>query len=151
MLEHVIRFTHRHVGTNSYAYIPSSLDVDVSQDQQWFVLNPRAKELNAKDLALDAVGKGNKKKIAKRELAILGEIKACSGLANSKGRIKSINGQLELTDTLGRVSRIYQAQRSKKKMETTGCYDGPCSKYCTKTLKQGWWTETGYMLPNSSQ
>ena len=64
---------------------------------------------------MDAVGKRNKKKTAKMKLDIMGEIKAWSGLANSKERIKSLKVQLELTDTLGRARRMYQAQRIKKK------------------------------------
>ena len=111
----MIRFTHIHVGKNSYAYIPSSLDVGLSQYQQWFVLNLCYGDLNSKDLALTVVGKGNKKKTAKRKLDILRGITAWSGLANSKERIKSLKVQLELTDTLGRARRMYQAQRIKKK------------------------------------
>ena len=72
MLEHMIRFTHRNIGTNRDYYIYSSLNVKISQDKQQFLLNPHVEDLNAKDLSLTAVGKGNKKKIHKEEAGQIG-------------------------------------------------------------------------------
>ena len=65
LLEHMIRFAQRNIGTNSDAYLSSSINADVSQDQQRFVLYPRVEEMNARDIVLAAVGKGAKKKIEK--------------------------------------------------------------------------------------
>ena len=67
----------------------------------------------------------------------LGEIKAWSGLANNKDSIKRLKVKLKLVDALAEVSRMDQYQRIKK-MEANGYYDGPCSKGCTKTSRQGW-------------
>ena len=133
----MIRFTHIHVGKNSYACIPSSLDVGLSQDQQWFVLNLCSEYLNSKDLALTAVGKGNKKKTAKRKLDILRGITAWSGLANSKERINILKGDLELTGTFGRVSRMYQAQRIKKKCKLLAAMMDLAPKTAQKLLCRG--------------
>ena len=60
-----------HVGTNSDAYIYSSIKFEVSQYQQWFVFNPRVEDLNARDLSLAASGKGAKKKFTNTKLDIL--------------------------------------------------------------------------------
>ena len=82
-LEHMIRFTHINVVTNSNDYIYSSINVEVSQDQHQFLLNPRVEDLNARIPALASVGKGARNKIAKMNLDSLVAIKAWSGLANS--------------------------------------------------------------------
>ena len=67
----------------------------------------------------------------------LGAIKDWSNLSNNKDMIKRLKGHLEMADVLDKVIGMDQYQSSKK-TETNGCYDGPCSKGCTKTLKQGW-------------
>ena len=87
----------------------------MSQDHQIFVLNTHVEELNNRDLALAVIVKGFKKKTAKRNLDSFGGIKAWSGLPKSKDRIKRLIGQLELDDSLDKVIRIYQSQRSEKK------------------------------------
>ena len=84
LLYNMIHFTHIRVGTNNDTYIYSSINVDLSQDQQQLFLNPRAEDLNARDLLLDTVGKGSKKKTAKRNVDILVKIKAWSGIFNNK-------------------------------------------------------------------
>ena len=76
MLQHSFRFTHRNVGTNRDAYIPPSLNFEVSEDKQRFVLNPCVEDPNTRVLALAAVGKGARNKITKRKLDSLGKIKA---------------------------------------------------------------------------
>ena len=68
----MIRFTNINVVTNSDAYIYSYLNVDMSKDQQRFVLNLRVEDLNTSYIALATVGKGSNKKTAKRKLEILG-------------------------------------------------------------------------------
>ena len=83
MLDNMIHFTHIRVGTNNDTYIYSSINVDLSQDQQQLFLNPRAEDLNARDLALADIGEGARKKMTKRKLDSLGKIKAWSDLANS--------------------------------------------------------------------
>ena len=108
----MIRFTHRHVGTNSDAYISSSLNIEVSQDQQQFFLSPHVEDLNTRYLALANVGKVDKEKIANRRLERLGAIKACIGLYNSEDRFKRLKGHLELTNVLAEVGRMYQTQKS---------------------------------------
>ena len=95
-------------------YISSSLNIYLSQDKHQCVLNKRVEDLNARDLALATVGKGSKNKIAKRKLDILGEIKAWSGLANTKDRIKRLKGQMKLIGELDDVIRTDKYQRSKK-------------------------------------
>ena len=71
-LELMIWFTHINVGTSRDSYISSSLNVEVSYDQQRFFINTNVEYLNARDIALAAVGKGYKKKIIKRKLESLG-------------------------------------------------------------------------------
>ena len=68
LLEHMIRFTHITVGTNRDTYISSSLNVEVSQDQQQYLLYPCVEYLNYRYIELAAVGKGAKKKISNRKL-----------------------------------------------------------------------------------
>ena len=70
----MIHFTHIRVGTNNDTYIYSSINVDLSQDQQQLFLNPRAEDLNARDLALADIGEGARKKMTKRKLDSLGKI-----------------------------------------------------------------------------
>ena len=80
----MIRFTRRNVGINSDAYIYYYISVEVSQDQQRFLLKPCVEDLNARDLDLAAVGKGVKKKTKKRNLDILGEINYCAALVTKR-------------------------------------------------------------------
>ena len=60
------------------------------------------------------LGEVSKKKIAKRKLEILWEIKAWNGLANSKDMIKRLKVHLELVNAFSGEIRIYQSQKSKK-------------------------------------
>ena len=102
------------MGTNRDAYIPPSLNFEVSEDKQRLVLNPCVEDLNTRDISLASVGKAAKKKISKSKLDILSSIKAWSGLANSKDRIKRLNCQLKLFDALAEVRSMDQSQNSEK-------------------------------------
>ena len=61
------------------------------------------------------LGRETRRKSTKRKLDRLGLIKAWSGLANSKYRIKRLENNLELADELSKVSNMYHSQRIKKK------------------------------------
>ena len=90
MLKHIICFTHRHVDTKIDAYIYSYLNVEVSQYQHRFILNPHVEDLKDRDLALSTDGKVFKRKMEKRNLDSLVKIKAWRGLTNRKDRIKRL-------------------------------------------------------------
>ena len=110
----MIRFTHINVVTNSDAYIYSSINIEVPQDQKRFFFNPRVEDMSYRVLELAAVGKGSKKKTAKRDLYRLVEIKAWSGLVKSKYTIKRLKVYLEIADALAEVSIMGQSQRSRE-------------------------------------
>ena len=94
----MIRVTCRYVSANSDDYIYSSLNVEVSQDQKRFLLNTQVEDLNARDLAFSAVGEGDKKKTAKKNLESLWTIKDWSGLAKNKDGIKRLKVHLKMDD-----------------------------------------------------
>ena len=98
LLKNIIRFIHRNVGKNIGAYIYSSINVDMQQCKQIFVLNTRVEEMNARDIAMATVRKGPNKKFVKSKLDRLRAIKTYIGLANIQERINIINGNLELAD-----------------------------------------------------
>ena len=72
MLEHMIRFTHRNVGTNIDAYICYYLDVEVSQEKLRFIINTNVEGLYSSYLELADVGRESKKNISKRDMDSLG-------------------------------------------------------------------------------
>ena len=83
------------------------------QYKQQLFLNPRVEYLNDRDISLDSVGKRSNKKTTNSNLDSLGAIiKAWSGLANREDRIKSLKGNLELTDELNKAIRMDKAQKS---------------------------------------
>ena len=82
LLENIIRFNQRHDGTNIDAYISYSINIEVKQYQQLFVLNTHVWYLNARYIALVAVGKGAKKKTTKRNIYNLRTIKDWSVISN---------------------------------------------------------------------
>ena len=110
----MIRFTHRNVVTNSDAYIYSSINIEVPQDQQRFFFNPRVKDMSYRVLELAAVGKGSKNKTAKKNMYRLGPIKDWSGISNREGSINILQGNIELDDAFNEVKRTDQSQRSRK-------------------------------------
>ena len=77
-------------------------------------MKPRVEYLNARDLAMTAVGNGSKKKTANRRLDSLEEIKTWGGLSKSKFRIKRLKDQLELADSLSKVIKMNQYQTREK-------------------------------------
>ena len=79
-----------------------------------FYLNPYVDGLNARDLALATAHKLVKKKPTKMRLDSLGEIKACSGLANKEDMIKRLKVHLELAGEFDEIIRLDQAQNREK-------------------------------------
>ena len=109
----MIRFTESHFFTNNDAYIYYYTNVDLSQDRWKLPFNYRVEDLDARDLALAAVGKGENIKTTKRKMDSLGTIKDCIGLDNSKINSKRLKGNLELADALDEVIRMDKYQNIK--------------------------------------
>ena len=114
LLKNMIRITHRHIGTNIDDWISASINIEVSRDQHRFILNTRVEDLNTRDPALAAVGKGTKKKITNMKLDTFGLIKDWSDISNRKDMIKRLKGHPELADALAEASSMDQSQRSNK-------------------------------------
>ena len=71
LLNNMIRFTRINFGTKIDAYISSSLNVDLLQDQDIFILDLYVEDLNSRDIALVDIEKGPNKN-SKEESVQLG-------------------------------------------------------------------------------
>ena len=111
-LDHAIAVRNRHLGPKKATEISPYLDVQISPvNQQMLQLNPD--DLNMYKVLRDSnVKHGERHKVAKRALTMLGNASGMSGQLNGPKQLKEVRACLEFADSL---EQIKHAEKTRKK------------------------------------
>ena len=120
LLDHMVRFLHTNTPLNEEVGMSEHVDVEVTADQQKYILNPKTEHYTARELASSAVGEGAKKKLAKRKMDVIGNIKSHCGTLNDEERIEELRKKSELAESLSFTSRMRNEAKKKKASDKAG-------------------------------
>ena len=104
LFDHLVKMARRSVSTGNDLKPSAALDVEYSEQQQR-IINPRAVDYAMHEIAKHAHGTGAQQSLATRKLDNLGYIRADCGLANNPDRIRRLQNQLGLTQSLAAINK----------------------------------------------
>lgn len=116
LFEHMSQFVRRQQKRGETLEPSAFLDVEITDDQR-AILAPSERDLTCGALMADAGGQGAQKKLAKRKLDNLGDIKAHSGVQNDPERIRKLKATAELSASISEIVRLDKAEKVAKKVK----------------------------------
>ena len=94
--------------------ISDKLDVEVSSDQEKYILNPKVEHFTAREMAIAATCNGAKKKLPQRKHDCLGFVKSHCGSINSEDKIQELTKRSELACSLATINKRKGDEKKKK-------------------------------------
>ena len=119
LLAHMSTFARRHTAEGTTLEPSRYLDIEITRDQR-MILNPSQQDLTFRAIMRDTAGEGALKKLAKRKLDNVGDIKAHCGIQNSVERIRQLKAARELSDSLTEIARKDHESVTAKKAKASG-------------------------------
>jgi len=114
LLDHMVQFLHTNTPLGEDVQISGHVEVEVSADQQKYILNPKSEHYTARELASSAVDEGAKKNLAKRKMDVIGNVKSHCGTLNNPERIEELKKKNELAASIAYTNRIRDDEKKKK-------------------------------------
>ena len=116
LFQHVSQFVRRQTKRDDAVEPSAYLDVEITDDQR-VILAPSAQDLTCEALMADAGGMGAQKKLAKRKLENLGDVKAHCGVQNDPERIRKLKATAQLSASISEIARVAKAEKAAKKVK----------------------------------
>ena len=119
LFDQMTTYARRHSSEGTTLAPAQYLDVEMTSDQR-MLLNPTLHDLTLRAIMRDSGGNGALRKLARRKLDNVGDIKAHCGIQNNPERIRQLSAARELSASITEIARKEHESATAKKVKASG-------------------------------